>query len=337
MPLLNKMLFSSSLALGTLIAVSSSSWMGMWLGLEINLLSFMPLICSNKNVLSSEAALKYFITQAMASSLLLFSLILLSMNSPQFVESESVLNMVLNTSFLLKMGAAPLHFWFPEVMEGLSWLNSSILLTWQKIAPMALLIYSNKTSILILITIISCMAVSGIMGQAQLSLRKIMAYSSINHIGWMLAAMMFLETIWMIYFTIYTIITLNILVMFSKLNIFTINQLNSSINNQPHMKLFFSLNFLSLGGLPPFLGFFPKWLTIQVLINKALFMLSAIMIIATLATLFFYIQLTFSTLILSTDTVFSSKNSTRHMFFVTSSNLVALASLILVTLAFNFL
>nr|QJS34736.1 NADH dehydrogenase subunit 2 [Lucanus chengyuani] len=334
---LNKMLFSSSLALGTLIAISSTSWMGMWLGLEINLLSFMPLICSNKNVLSSEAALKYFITQAMASSLLLFSLILLSMDSPHFIEPESILNLALNTSLLLKMGAAPLHFWFPEVMEGLSWFNSLMLLTWQKIAPMALLLYSSKTALLILASVVSCMIVSGIMGQAQLSLRKIMAYSSINHIGWMLAAMMFLETVWIFYFVIYTIITLNILIMFKKLNIFTINQMSASINNQPYTKLFFSLNFLSLGGLPPFLGFFPKWLAVQVLVDKNLFMLSAIMILATLMTLFFYIQLTFSTLILSTDTIFSKKNSTRHMFFVMSSNLVALASLILVTLAFNFL
>nr|QGN05584.1 NADH dehydrogenase subunit 2 [Lucanus maculifemoratus taiwanus] len=334
---LNKMLFSSSLALGTLIAVSSYSWMGMWLGLEINLLSFMPLIYSNNNVLSSESALKYFITQAMASSLLLFSLILFSMNSPYFIELESFLNMILNSSLLLKMGAAPLHFWFPEVMEGLSWFNGFMLLTWQKIAPMALLLYSSKTTILILVVIISCMIISGIMGQNQLSLRKIMAYSSINHIGWMLAAMMFLETVWLFYFIVYSVITSNILILFKKLNIFSINQMTTAIKNQPHFKLFFSLNFLSLGGLPPFLGFFPKWLVIQVLINKNLFMLSSIMILATLMTLFFYIQLTFSALIFSTNTSLSMKNSTRHMFFVTSSNLTALVSLILVTLAFNFL
>uniref|UniRef100_A0AB38ZGG0 NADH-ubiquinone oxidoreductase chain 2 n=1 Tax=Lucanus imitator TaxID=618023 RepID=A0AB38ZGG0_9SCAR len=334
---LNKMLFSSSLALGTLVAVSSYSWMGMWMGLEINLLSFMPLICSNKNILSSESALKYFITQAMASSLLLLSLILLSMSSPYFIESESILNLILNTSLLLKMGAAPLHFWFPEVMEGLSWLNSFTLLTWQKIAPMALLLYSSKTVILILASIISCMVISGIMGQNQMSLRKIMAYSSINHIGWMLAAMMFLEAVWLFYFTIYSIITLNILIMFKKLNIFLTNQMTVAINNQPHLKLFFSMNFLSLAGLPPFLGFLPKWLAIQALISKNLFALPTIMILATLLTLLFYLQLIFSTLVFTTDTSFSLKNQTRHMFFVTSSNLVALASLILVTLAFNFL
>nr|YP_010264206.1 NADH dehydrogenase subunit 2 [Lucanus cervus]APO08633.1 NADH dehydrogenase subunit 2 [Lucanus sp. BMNH 1425267]QDW75830.1 NADH dehydrogenase subunit 2 [Lucanus cervus]QGQ62197.1 NADH dehydrogenase subunit 2 [Lucanus cervus]UIN24718.1 NADH dehydrogenase subunit 2 [Lucanus cervus] len=337
MPYLNKLLFSVSLIVGTLIAISSYSWMGMWMGLEINLLSFMPLICSNKNIFSSESALKYFITQAMASSILLLSLILFSINSPYFINSESTLNMILNTSLLLKMGAAPLHFWFPEVMEGLSWMNSFVLLTWQKIAPMALLLYSSKTTYLILMTIISCMIVSGIMGQNQLSLRKIMAYSSINHIGWMLAAMMFLETVWLFYFLVYSIITLNILIMFKKLNIFSINQMATSINSQPHLKLFFSLNFLSLGGLPPFLGFFPKWLTIQILINTNLFLLSTIMILATLMTLFFYIQLIFSALIFSFNTFPPLKKTSRHMFFVTSSNLVALMSLILTTLAFNLM
>nr|YP_010264232.1 NADH dehydrogenase subunit 2 [Lucanus prometheus]UIN24744.1 NADH dehydrogenase subunit 2 [Lucanus prometheus] len=334
---LNKILFSSSLALGTLMATSSYSWMGMWLGLEINLLSFMPLISPNKNAFSSESALKYFITQAMASSILLFSLILISLNSPFFIKSESILNMILNSALLLKMGAAPLHFWFPEVMEGLDWFNAAVLLIWQKIAPMVLLIYSNKTTALILTAIISCMVVSGIMGQNQLSLRKIMAYSSINHIGWMLAAMMFLATIWLIYFIIYSIITLNILIMLKNLNIFQINQMTTAMNNQPHLKLFFSLNFLSLGGLPPFLGFFPKWLTIQTMIQKNLFMLSAIMILATLMTLFFYVQVTFSALVFSTDTFSSSKPTTSHAFFVTSSNLAALVSLTLVTLAFNYL
>nr|YP_010591388.1 NADH dehydrogenase subunit 2 [Pseudorhaetus sinicus]QYK91422.1 NADH dehydrogenase subunit 2 [Pseudorhaetus sinicus]UGY85189.1 NADH dehydrogenase subunit 2 [Pseudorhaetus sinicus] len=332
---LNKMLFGSSLALGTLMAISSYSWLGMWMGLEINLLSFIPLISVPKNSYSSESALKYFIAQASASTMLLLALVILSSKSPYLMANNDFAMTILNTSLLLKMGAAPLHFWFPEVMEGLSWSNAAILLTWQKIAPMVLLIYSNKTMILMFTIIISCMVVSGILGQNHLSLRKIMAYSSINHIGWMIAASLFMETIWLAYFIIYTLITLNIVVMFGKLNIFYMKQLILSMSYEPLVKLFFILNFLSLGGLPPFLGFFPKWLTIQIMTDNQFFLLGIIMIVATLATLFFYMRVTFSTFLLSSNSIVSLPQTFVHKPTIMTANLVTLASLILSTLVFN--
>nr|YP_010954862.1 NADH dehydrogenase subunit 2 [Serrognathus castanicolor]WMW30247.1 NADH dehydrogenase subunit 2 [Serrognathus castanicolor] len=334
---LNKMLFSSSLALGTVVAVSSYSWMGMWVGLEINLLSFIPLISTSKNMYSAESALKYFISQVLASTVLLLSIVVLSSKVTTFHEGNIQPSLMFNTSLLLKMGSAPLHFWFPEVMEGLSWLNSVILLTWQKLAPMILLSYSSKTLTLLVVAIISCMFVSGILGQNHLSLRKIMAYSSINHIGWMIAATLFFETIWMIYFLIYSIITLNIILVFKKLNLFFLKQLMLSMNTEPLLKLFFILNFLSLGGLPPFLGFFPKWLTIQIMVNESFITLAVIMIIATLATLYFYMRITFSTLVLSMNSLLIMKTSTPYKFFIMATNLVTLASLILSTLIFNLL
>nr|YP_010954758.1 NADH dehydrogenase subunit 2 [Falcicornis taibaishanensis]WMW30143.1 NADH dehydrogenase subunit 2 [Falcicornis taibaishanensis] len=334
---LNKMLFSSFLALGTIVAVSSYSWVGMWMGLEINLLSFIPLISTSKNMFSSESALKYFISQVLASTILLLSIIILSTKALTFLEHNLQSSLIFNTSLLLKMGSAPLHFWFPEVMEGLSWLNSMILLTWQKIAPMILLSYSSKTFTLLTVAVISCMLVSGILGQNHLSLRKIMAYSSINHIGWMIAASLFFETIWMIYFTIYSVITLNITIMFKKLNIFFMKQLTLSMNHEPTIKIFFILNFLSLGGLPPFLGFLPKWLTVQVMINENFSSLALIMILATLMTLYFYMRVTFSTLVLSMNSLMQIYNPPSHKFFIMSTNLVTLASLILSTLVFNIL
>nr|YP_011016960.1 NADH dehydrogenase subunit 2 [Aegus fukiensis]WQB61562.1 NADH dehydrogenase subunit 2 [Aegus fukiensis] len=334
---LNKIVFSFTLTLGTLIAASSYTWMGMWFGLEINLLSFIPLITKPSNTFSSESALKYFITQAIASTILLFAVILLSSQLMFFIQNNWSMNAILNMSLLLKMGAAPLHFWFPEVMEGLSWGSNALLLTWQKIAPMILLTYSSKTLSLMLAIVISCMVISGIAGQNQTSLRKIMAYSSINHIGWMIAAAMFLELVWVIYFIIYSIITLNIVVMFNNLNIFFIKQMTLCMNFDPLTKLFFILNFLSLGGLPPFLGFIPKWLTIQTLTENGLISLSVVMIILTLMTLYFYLRITFSSILLSINTIPIHFKSPKNKFFIISSNLVTLASFIFITLAFNYL
>nr|WRW53940.1 NADH dehydrogenase subunit 2 [Homoderus mellyi] len=333
---LNSMLFSSSLALSTIIAVSSYTWMGMWLGLEINLLSFIPLISSVKNTYTSESALKYFLTQAIASSILLLSVILLSSNL--FILSQSNLPFTIMTiSLLLKMGAAPFHFWFPEVIEGLSWVNVSILLTWQKIAPMIVLIYTSKITLILIISVIACMTVSGMMGQNQVSLRKIMAYSSINHIGWMISASLFMKTIWTVYFVVYVVITLNIIAMFKNLSIFTMSQLTLAMNFQPSLKFFFILNFLSLGGLPPLLGFLPKWLTVQLMINENLIFLAFLMIVMTLMTLYFYMRVTFSSIILSVNTSPQIWSSPKNSSLIMIINFISLASLIFSTLVFNHL
>nr|AND96694.1 NADH deshydrogenase subunit 2 [Onthophagus pullus] len=329
-------MFSLTLILGTLISISSYSWLGMWLGLEINLLSIIPLMSNSKNPMASEATMKYFITQTLASIILLFSIITMSINMNYIIFNNS-LSLIFMTSLFIKMGAAPFHFWFPEIMEGLSWMNSFIMLTWQKIAPMTLISYSSFKNLnyLFMIVIFSSM-ISGIMGMNQTNMRKILAYSSINHISWMLTSMLFFEMIWIYYFMIYTIISFNIIIILKKFNIFYMSQLFSSFNNYPIIKFFFMLNFMSLGGLPPFLGFLPKWLTIQILIKMELFSLSLIIIIMTLITLFFYMRIITMGIIMNTDHNLTIKNSYMKQFNnIYLINFIILMSLLLITIMFN--
>nr|YP_009441812.1 NADH dehydrogenase subunit 2 [Simianus niponicus]AOY39448.1 NADH dehydrogenase subunit 2 [Simianus niponicus] len=339
---LYKLLFYMTMMMGTLIAISSYSWMGMWMGLEINLLSIIPLMSSSKNLLSSESSLKYFITQAIASTILLFSIIMMMYlnNMINNTEWNNLMTMMMNSALFTKMGAAPFHFWFPEVMEGLSWMNCIILLTWQKIAPMVLLMYNTKTINLMITIILFSMVISGIIGINQTSLRKIMAYSSINHIAWMISTTLFIESAFTIYFIIYSIISLNIILMFKNLNIFYLGQLFPSMNSNPHMKMFFIMNFLSLGGLPPFLGFFPKWLTIHLMINNNMLLLPFIMVILTLITLYFYMRITFSSMLMNMEepnwnTLLEKKmikNQTIMIF-----NFISIISLVICTLMFSWL
>nr|AND96707.1 NADH deshydrogenase subunit 2 [Digitonthophagus gazella] len=329
-------MFSSTLIFGTLISISSYSWMGMWLGLEINLLSIIPLMSNTKNSMASEAAMKYFITQTLASTILLFSIILMSLDF-SYIMNNFYLTMMFNTSLFIKMGAAPFHFWFPEVMEGLSWTNSFIMLTWQKIAPLVLITYTNFQSMPYLILIIIMSSIfSGILGLNQTSMRKILAYSSINHLSWMLASMLFFETIWIYYFITYMIITFNIIIILSKFNIFMLSQLFLSINHYPLIKFFFMLNFMSLGGLPPFLGFMPKWLTIQILIKMNLFSLSLIVIVMTLITLFFYMRIITLGIIMNTNNNLYYKmpylNQLNNIYLI---NFIILMSLLFITILFN--
>nr|AML26049.1 NADH dehydrogenase subunit 2 [Staphylinidae sp. BMNH 1274251] len=332
-----KILFLITLMIGSLISISSNSWMGMWLGLEINLLAFIPFIQEKNNTLSTESSLKYFLTQALASIILLFTLIFLSKNYLMMKYIDNSIMIIFNSALLTKMGMAPFHFWFPEVIEGLNWLNCLILLTWQKITPMVLIMYNINFQYFFIIIIIFSMLISGFMGINQVSLRKILAYSSINHMAWMLSAMFFSETIWFYYFITYLILTINIVMIIKSLNIFYYNQLLISMNNNFIFKLLFSLNFLSLGGLPPFLGFFPKWISIQYLISSNQIMLAFLMIMMTLFTLFYYMQLIYNVIILTNNEVnyYSSPLITSTMISI--FNISTLSGLLFFTLTFNFL
>nr|AMN09018.1 NADH dehydrogenase subunit 2 [Paradelphomyia sp. ZK-2016] len=296
-----KLLFFFTLISSTLITVSSNSWMGAWMGLEINLLSFIPLMIDTNNLMSTEGALKYFLTQALASSMLMFSIIMFMFlsNIPQIIYNFSNYSfLMINLTLLLKSGAPPFHFWFPSVMEGLDWSNNLILMTWQKIAPLMLISYCLIMNFMIMITMIS-IVVGAIGGLNQTSLRKIMAFSSITHLSWMVAAMIFSENLWEMYFLIYTFLSFVMVYLFDTFKLFHINQIFSMFSSNPIIKfsLFFSL--LSLGGLPPLLGFFPKWLVIQSMTTMNLLFMVFFMVCLTLVTLYYYIRIYYSSFMLN--------------------------------------
>nr|UCU06767.1 NADH dehydrogenase subunit 2 [Xylota coquilletti] len=295
----SKILFLFILMMSTMITISANSWLSAWMGLEINLLSFIPLMSDN-NLMSNESSLKYFLTQVLASSILLFSTILF-MYQNNFSNQSSLnnfINMIILSALLMKSGAAPFHFWFPNVMEGLNWMNSLILMTWQKIAPLMLISY-----LIIKFMMFWCILLSIIIGSLgglnQTSLRKLMTFSSINHLGWMLMSMYSNESLWITYFLFYSFLSFNLIFLFNMFKLYHINQLFMLFFFNKTLKFSLFLNLLSLGGLPPFLGFIPKWLTIQYLtLNNQLFMLT-IMIVMTLITLFFYLRLCYTAFMLN--------------------------------------
>nr|ALO71082.1 NADH deshydrogenase subunit 2 [Pselaphinae sp. 8 EF-2015] len=323
--------------ISTIISISSNSWFGMWLGLEINLMSIIPLMSNIKNSYSTESSIKYFIVQALSSMIIMMSMIfLVNISNSPVTNFNNSINMIFNSALMTKMGSAPFHFWFPEIMEGLNWINCFIMLTWQKITPMILLNYSLN-SMFILIIIVFSMLISGIMGINQNSLRKILSYSSINHIGWMLASMMFFETIWLMYFFIYLIILSNLVLIFNLYKIFFMTQLMFFMSSNLKLNYFFIMNFLSLGGLPPFIGFLPKWFTIQIMIFNNNYFLPFMMIILTLLTLFYYVRIMMSTLSLISKEANFIKFKIQSHKWISIFNYINLLSLILYSFMFNFI
>nr|YP_010947345.1 NADH dehydrogenase subunit 2 [Andraca melli]WGO62372.1 NADH dehydrogenase subunit 2 [Andraca melli] len=287
----NKMFFLFILFFSTFIAISSNSWFGCWIGMEINLLSFIPLISNSNNLLNSEASLKYFLTQALASINFLF-IILFKLILIQNFELNYFISIIINSSLLMKMGSTPFHFWFPNIIEGLSWFNNFILMTWQKITPMILLSYYFNKNFLFF-TIILNISIGALGGLNQTSLRKLMAFSSINNLGWMLYAIMISENLWMFYFFMYSFLTSIMCFLFYIMNTFFISQLFiNNINFTIKMNLL--INFLSMGGLPPFIGFTPKWIIINFLMINKLYLMTFIFILMSLIIIFFYIRIIYS-------------------------------------------
>nr|YP_010249775.1 NADH dehydrogenase subunit 2 [Rheocricotopus villiculus]QTT60906.1 NADH dehydrogenase subunit 2 [Rheocricotopus villiculus] len=313
-----KFLFFNSMIIGSLISISASSWFSVWMGLEINLLSLIPLIMMSKNLFSSESSLKYFLIQAIASAVLLFSIIIFFLFMNLKYENNFIYSsLLINSSMMLKCGAAPFHFWLPSVMEGLTWMNNFLLMTWQKIAPLMILSYMMNFKLLIF-SIFMAMIFGSLGGLNQTSLRKLMAFSSINHLGWMLAGMIFNQTLWLIYFFIYFFLNMSITFMLNNFKIFNINQTFTIFKSNKFLKLMLFLPLLSLGGLPPFLGFFPKWLIIEMLIKNNLYFLLNFMLFLTLITLYFYLRISYSTLLFN----FSEMNWNYKLFIFKKNFLI---------------
>nr|YP_010693009.1 NADH dehydrogenase subunit 2 [Rhagoletis batava]WCB98138.1 NADH dehydrogenase subunit 2 [Rhagoletis batava]WCB98151.1 NADH dehydrogenase subunit 2 [Rhagoletis batava]WCB98164.1 NADH dehydrogenase subunit 2 [Rhagoletis batava] len=331
-----KIMFFFILMMGTMITISSNSWLGAWMGLEINLLSFIPLMSDN-NLMSTEASLKYFLTQAIASAVLLFAIILMYMNNfPTIQDNLMFSNLIIYSSLLLKSGAAPFHFWFPNVMEGLSWMNALILMTWQKIAPLMLISYTNWNNFIYLVIILSTMTGS-LGGLNQTSLRKLMAFSSINHLGWMLTAMQASESTWLIYFSMYSFLSFSLIFMFNNFKMYHINQIFNSFFNSKILKFCLFFNLLSLGGLPPFIGFLPKWLVIQLLVINDQYILMMIMMMMTLITLFFYLRLCFAAFMLNyteNNWIYSIQMNNFSFKYMLFLSFISTFSLILISLIY---
>lgn len=175
--------FFSTLVFGTFISISSCNWLYVWMGLEINLISFIPLIMSSGVDIETERRLKYFLIQALGSGILLFGS-LVEMNYPNSMIPDWLGVCILVMSLMVKLGMAPFHFWLPHVMGGIRWISCLILSVWQKIGPLFVLSsFFFRSRYYVYLS--SCLGalIGGVGGMNQRQIRVLLAYSSIGHIG----------------------------------------------------------------------------------------------------------------------------------------------------------
>nr|AAT78097.1 NADH dehydrogenase subunit 2 [Anolis sagrei] len=306
------MIILLSLVTSTIITITSHHWLLAWIGLEINTLSIIPIISTTHHPRSTEAATKYFLTQAAASALILFSSMINAWETGTWditQLSSTPSHILLTVALAMKLGLVPMHFWLPEVLQGSTLMTALIITTWQKIAPMALIyltINSLSTMILLLMGLMSTV-IAGWAGLNQTQTRKIMAYSSIAHLGWMIAVSSIMTNLMVMNLMIYLIMTSALFqtLIFSKSK--TVQDTTTTWALSPLIATITMTLLLSLGGLPPLTGFLPKWLILEELVTQNLITMATVMALSALLSLFFYLRLAYTTTLTLSPNTTSTK------------------------------
>jgi len=308
--------------LGMILMISSYDLIVFYLGLELQSLCLYILASyKREDVRSSEAGLKYFVLSALASGLLLYgcSLIYGFTGSTNFETIASNLNeankgAVFGIVFIIvglafKVSAAPFHMWSPDVYEGSPTSVTSFFALIPKIAAISVFIrfmyvpflnVINQWQAIIIFLSIASMIVGAVAAIGQQNIKRLMAYSSIGHMGYALAGLAAgtnegIQSL-IIYLTIYLVMNLGAfgcIFMMKRENIFyeNINDLAGLSKNHPILAFSFLIILFSLAGIPPLAGFFAKFYIFMAVIEVKMYALAIIGLVTTVVSAFYYIRI----------------------------------------------
>uniref|UniRef100_A0AAU8BS96 NADH-ubiquinone oxidoreductase chain 2 n=1 Tax=Tenguna medogensis TaxID=3229002 RepID=A0AAU8BS96_9HEMI len=248
----SNMMFLLMMIMTTIMTLSSNNIMMMWMAMEMNLISFMPILTSSKKM--KDFSMKYLIIQSTSSSLMLMSILInLIIECPI---NESVTLMI---SMLMKLGVMPFHLWMPTLMQMSSWNTCLLMMTIQKLIPVLITVQLTKINLLVTPMIMS-MIIAPMVMIMQTSTKKIMAYSSIASTPLMIMSLQSSKFQFMMFMTAYSMVNISITKLMEKKSLNYTNQIN---NQTKWIKLMIMINMISMSGMPPTLGFFAKWIVIQ--------------------------------------------------------------------------
>nr|UOK93130.1 NADH dehydrogenase subunit 2 [Amphispiza bilineata] len=326
------LIFVTSLLLGTTITISSNHWIMAWTGLEINTLAILPMISKSHHPRAIEAATKYFLTQAAASALVLFS----SMTNAWYTGQWDITQLthptsclILTSAIAMKLGLVPFHFWFPEVLQGSPLTTGLLLSTLMKLPPITLLYMTSPSlnpALLTTLAILSA-ALGGWMGLNQTQIRKILAFSSISHLGWMAIIIIYNPKLTLLNFYLYTMMTATVFLTLNTMKVLKLSTLMTAWTKAPSLNAMLLLALLSLAGLPPLTGFLPKWLIIQELTKQDMAPTATLISLLSLLSLFFYLRLAYCT------TITLPPHTTNHMKQWRTNKPISMPIAVLITMS----
>ena len=308
--------------LGMFFMVSSNDLILFYLGLELQSLSLYILASIDRdNLKSSEAGIKFFILSALSSGLLLYGCSLLygftgSTNFEVIASNtaDTTIGIIFAMVFILvglafKVSAVPFHMWTPDVYEGSPTSVTSFFSVVPKVAGIIIFIrfmylpfqeiLDQWKYILVFISIAS-MILGAVAAIGQNNIKRLIAYSSIGHIGYAIAGMTpgtengFKSTL--IYISIYAVMNIGIFacIFLMKRNgkyIEDIQELSGASKNHPLMSLSLLIILSSLAGIPPMAGFFAKFYVFMAVIESGMFTLAIIGLVTTVVSAFYYIRI----------------------------------------------
>ena len=311
-----------SAILGMLVMISSNDLMVFYMGLELQSLPLYVLAAINtNNVKSSEAGLKYFVLSALSSGLLLygcsliygfsgstnFDVISSNIGSDEFGNIFGIIFILVGLSF--KISAVPFHMWAPDVYEGSPTTITLFFSVVPKIAALTVFIrflyvpfidlFDQWQSIIIFISIAS-MLLGSFAAIGQTNIKRLIAYSSIGHIGYALAGLAVGTNLGIqssiVYITIYLIMNLGFfscLLMLKKNDVYyeSINDLSGLSKNHPIISLCFLIQLFSLAGIPPLAGFFAKFYIFIAVIEQSMYFLAIVGLLTTVVSAFYYLRI----------------------------------------------
>jgi len=311
-----------SSVLGMMVMISSNDLMVFYMGLELQSLALYVLATFNRDQLkSSEAGLKYFVLSALSSGLLLygcsliygfsgstnFDIISYQLNSNEYALTFGIVFILVGLAF--KISAVPFHMWAPDVYEGSPTSVTLFFTMVPKIAALTVFIrflyvpflnLIDQWQIIIIFLSIASMLFGAIAAIGQKNIKRLIAYSSISHIGYTLAGLTtgsndgIQSSI--IYISIYVIMNLALfscLLMLKRNNKYyeNIEDLSGLSRNHPLLSLSFLIILFSLAGIPPLAGFFAKFYVFMAVLEQSMYFLAIVGLLSTVIAAFYYLRI----------------------------------------------
>nr|AKN58302.1 NADH dehydrogenase subunit 2 [Pseudogastromyzon fasciatus jiulongjiangensis] len=332
------MILISSLGLGTTLTFASSHWLLAWMGLEVNTLAILPLMAQQHHPRAVEATTKYFLTQATAAAMILFAATTNAWATGEWDINNLTHPLASSLTIMalaLKVGLAPMHFWMPEVLQGLGLTTGLILSTWQKLAPFALIIQMAPNTNPMLFTTLGLLStlIGGWGGLNQTQLRKILAYSSIAHMGWMIIILQYAPQLTLIALGVYILMASAAFLSLKMASATKMSTLTAAWSKSPIPRINHSPGPTITGRtFPPWLDSCQKWMVLQELTKQDLPATATIMALAALLSLYFYLRLCYA----MTLTIYpNTTNASTPWRTYTTQSTLALA--LMMTLALGLL
>jgi len=311
-----------SSVLGMMVMISSNDLIVFYMGLELQSLALYVLATFNRDQLqSSEAGLKYFVLSALSSGLLLygcsliygfsgstnFDIISNQLNSSEYVLTFGIVFILVGLAF--KISAVPFHMWAPDVYQGSPTSVTLFFTMVPKIAALTVFIrflyvpflnLIDQWQMIIVFLSIASMLFGAIAAIGQTNIKRLIAYSSIGHIGYTLAGLAtgtnegIQSSI--IYISIYIIMNLALfscLLMLKRNDNYyeDIEDLSGLSKNHPLLSLSLLVILFSLAGIPPLAGFFAKFYIFKAVIEQSMYFLAVVGLLSTVVAAFYYLRI----------------------------------------------